>query len=180
MYYNIKINYNKSEFALNSLDKDIIEREMDLYFAFFVDAGDEFVSKIKKIQNVHPKIKPIDDIVSSALNNKENISSEVFETAIKNNSEIENKVQNVVEKISEEPQKSLELVKESTLLKSDFNVVEQQKEILIPTEEKNNNQNLKEDIFNNNIKRLNENKNSEIINEEKQNVNSFIAEISHS
>jgi len=168
VYYNIKINYNKSEFALNSLDKDIIEREMDLYFAFFVDAGDEFVSKIKKIQNVHPKIKPIDDIVSSALNNKENISSEVFETAIKNNSEIENKVQNVVEKISEEPQKSLELVNESALLKSDFNVVEQQKEIPTPTEEKNNNQNLKEDIFNNNIKPLNENKNFEIINKEKQ------------
>ena len=33
--YNIKIKANDGEFSLNSQDKDIIAREMDLYFSYF-------------------------------------------------------------------------------------------------------------------------------------------------
>lgn len=86
MYYKIKINHNKSEISLISLNKDIVEREMDLYFAYFANASEEFISKIKKIEIVHPKIKPIDEIVSTALNEKEDISSESLETITLNDS----------------------------------------------------------------------------------------------
>ena len=99
VYYKIKINHNKSEISLISLNKDIVEREMDLYFAYFANASEEFISKIKKIEIVHPKIKPIDEIVSTALNEKEDISSESLETITLNDSfendnkkEIENHV----------------------------------------------------------------------------------------
>ena len=99
VYYKIKISHNRSEISLISLNKDIVEREMDLYFAYFANASEEFISKIKKIEIVHPKIKPIDEIVSTALNEKEDISSESLETITLNDSfendnkkEIENHV----------------------------------------------------------------------------------------
>lgn len=91
MFYKFKINYNKSEFSLSCLDRDIIEREADLYFAFFADASEEFVSKIKKIEVVHPKIKKIDEIVSHALNDKNELSDEKIESVI-NDNVVENKV----------------------------------------------------------------------------------------
>ena len=78
MYYNLKINYNKSEFALSSLDRDIIEREMDLYFAFFANADMSFIEKIKKI-DVHPKIKEFDDAISEAINNRTQLKDEILE-----------------------------------------------------------------------------------------------------
>lgn len=83
MFYKLKINYNKSEFSLSCLDKDIIEREMDLYFAFFSNAGEDFISKIKKIEVTHPKVKKIDEMVSSAINNKAEIADEKIKSAIK-------------------------------------------------------------------------------------------------
>lgn len=91
MFYKFKINYNKSEFSLSCLDRDIIERETDLYFAFFADASEEFISKIKKIEVAHPKIKKIDEIVSHALNGKNELPDEKIESAI-NDNVVENKV----------------------------------------------------------------------------------------
>lgn len=91
MFYKFKINYNKSEFSLSCLDRDIIERETDLYFAFFADASEEFISKIKKIEVAHPKIKKIDEIVSHALNDKNELPDEKIESAI-NDNVVENKV----------------------------------------------------------------------------------------
>ena len=44
VYYKIKINHNKSEISLISLNKDIVEREMDFYFAYFVNASEVFIS----------------------------------------------------------------------------------------------------------------------------------------
>ena len=101
MYYKIKISHNRSEISLISLNKDIVEREMDLYFAYFANASEEFISKIKKIEIVHPKIKPIDEIVSTALNEKEDISSESLETITLNDS-FENDNKKEIEKPAKE------------------------------------------------------------------------------
>ena len=101
MYYKIKISHNRSEISLISLNKDIIEREMDLYFAYFANASEEFISKIKKIEIVHPKIKPIDEIVSTALNEKEDISNESLETITSNDS-FENDNKKEIEKPAKE------------------------------------------------------------------------------
>ena len=49
MFYNIKIKSNKGEYSLESFDKDIIQREMDLYFASLYGASPEFRAKIKEI-----------------------------------------------------------------------------------------------------------------------------------
>lgn len=83
MYYKFKINYNESELSLSCLDKDMIEREMDLYFAFFADASEEFISKIKKIKKIPPKIRSIDKIVDSAVSEKLPLSNEKIEFALK-------------------------------------------------------------------------------------------------
>lgn len=83
VYYKFKINYNESELSLSCLDKDMIEREMDLYFAFFADASEEFISKIKKIKKIPPKIRSIDKIVDSAVSEKLPLSNEKIEFALK-------------------------------------------------------------------------------------------------
>ena len=62
MQYNIKIKSNDSEFSLNSQDRDIIAREMDLYFSFFFGASKEFESKIKKVEIKDSNVKSIEEI----------------------------------------------------------------------------------------------------------------------
>lgn len=61
MYYNIKIKSNGSEFSLESNDKEVTQREMDLYFACIFDASADFKSKIKKIEVVNQNVKSIKD-----------------------------------------------------------------------------------------------------------------------
>ena len=60
MYYNIKIKSQNSEFILESNDKDITQREMDLYFAQIYGASEEFRSKIKKIEIKSSNLKSIE------------------------------------------------------------------------------------------------------------------------
>ena len=62
MYYNIKIITQDSEFGLESGDRAIIEREMDIYFARIFGASAEFVSKIKPVVINNPKVKSISEI----------------------------------------------------------------------------------------------------------------------
>lgn len=49
MYYNIKIKTDDSELSLDSSDKIITQREMDLYFAVIFKASDDFKANIKEI-----------------------------------------------------------------------------------------------------------------------------------
>lgn len=61
MYYNIKIKSNGSEFSLETTHKEVLEREMDLYFAYIFDVSKEFKSKIKKIEITDKNIKSIEE-----------------------------------------------------------------------------------------------------------------------
>ena len=62
MYYNIKIKSQKSEFILESNDKNVTQREMDIYFAYIFNASEEFKSKIKKVEINNTNLKSIDEI----------------------------------------------------------------------------------------------------------------------
>lgn len=69
MYYNIKIKSNGSEFSLESNNKEITQREMDMYFACIFDVSDEFKSNIKKIEIKNSNLKSIKEIENYANNN---------------------------------------------------------------------------------------------------------------
>lgn len=62
MYYNIKIKSNGSEFSLESNNKEITQREMDMYFACIFDVSEEFKSKIKKVEVTNQNVKSIQEI----------------------------------------------------------------------------------------------------------------------
>jgi len=93
VYYNIKIKSNKGEYALESFDKDIIQREMDLYFASMYQASEEFKSKIKEIK-LNPddkatfeeieKLKTVRESVTEETVNKEQSSVNSNWSQIKN------------------------------------------------------------------------------------------------
>ena len=61
MYYNIKIKCDGCEFSLDSCNKEIVECEMDKYFATMFGASDEFKSQIKDVEIVNSDIKSIED-----------------------------------------------------------------------------------------------------------------------
>jgi len=89
VYYNIKIIAKGSELGLESQDKSIIEREMDIYFARIFGASEEFLSKIKPVEINRPEVKSIDEIDSIAV--------------FQNNQNIIQKTQNKIIKIENEP-----------------------------------------------------------------------------
>ena len=62
MYYNIKIKSNGSEFSLESNNKEVLQREMDLYFATIFNVSEEFKSKIKKVEITNENVKSIKEI----------------------------------------------------------------------------------------------------------------------
>ena len=55
MYYNIKIKSNGSEFSLETNNKDVTQREIDIYFAVIFGASEDFKSNIRKIKAVNKK-----------------------------------------------------------------------------------------------------------------------------
>ena len=73
MYYNIKIKSEGSEFSLNSSNKEITQREMDIYFACIFNASNEFKSRIKKIEINNDSVKSINEL--EIINNKNNAAS---------------------------------------------------------------------------------------------------------
>ena len=66
MYYNIKIKSQNSEFILESNDKIVTQREMDMYFAYIFGVSDDFISKIKKIEIKSENLKSIDEFEKKA------------------------------------------------------------------------------------------------------------------
>ena len=83
MFYNIKIKTNGSEFALESQNKEITEREMDLYFAKFFGASEEFISKIKEVKISASNLLSINEFDSK--------SSEISNSLPDDNDSIEHK-----------------------------------------------------------------------------------------
>ena len=71
MYYNIKIKSNGSEFILESNNKEVTQREMDVYFAHIFGASKEFNSKIKKIEVTNSNVKSINEIEELNPNKKQ-------------------------------------------------------------------------------------------------------------
>lgn len=62
MYYNIKIKSNGSEFSLETNNKDVTQREIDIYFAVIFGASEDFKSNIRKIKAVNKNLKSINEI----------------------------------------------------------------------------------------------------------------------
>ena len=58
MYYNIRITADNGVYSLDSFDKSVVQREMDLYFAALFGASVEFVTQIRYIKETDSKIKP--------------------------------------------------------------------------------------------------------------------------
>lgn len=83
MYYNIKIKSNGSEFSLESNNKEITQREMDMYFACIFDVSDEFKSNIKKIEIKNSNLKSIEEIENftngNILNNIQSSKKQIEE-----------------------------------------------------------------------------------------------------
>lgn len=67
MYYKIKIKSQGSEFSLESSNKEVTQREMDLYFANIFGASEEFKSNIKKVEIVNQNIKTIQDFEQNKI-----------------------------------------------------------------------------------------------------------------
>jgi len=65
VYYNIKIKSNGSEFILESQNKEVTQREMDLYFAGIFDVSNEFKANIKQIEIVNQNVKSIQELEAS-------------------------------------------------------------------------------------------------------------------
>ena len=68
MYYNIKIKSNGSEFSLESNNKEVTQREMDMYFAHIFDVSEDFKSQIKKVEIKNANVKSIEEIENFAKN----------------------------------------------------------------------------------------------------------------
>jgi len=67
VYYNIKIKSNNSEFTLESNNKSITQREMDIYFAHIFNVSEEFKSKIKKVEIIDENVKSIEDFEANKI-----------------------------------------------------------------------------------------------------------------
>lgn len=62
MYYNLKITTKDSELGLESNDKYIIAREMDIYFARIFGASKEFEAAIKDVEINRPELVSINEL----------------------------------------------------------------------------------------------------------------------
>ncbi len=79
MYYNIKIKTKDAEFSLESNNSNIVQREMDIYFACFFDASYEFKSRIKKVEIKNEDLVSIGEIAKNTPVVSEEIQEEIIE-----------------------------------------------------------------------------------------------------
>ncbi len=91
MYYNIKIITKDSELALESTDRFIIEREMDLYFVRMFGASEEFKSSIRQIKIQKPKPEISLKIDTPQVKNKQQNNINIKPQAQAENIELINK-----------------------------------------------------------------------------------------
>jgi len=95
VYYNIKIKSNGSEFSLTSNNKEITQREMDMYFACIFDVSQEFKSQIKKVEIKNTNLKSIKEIENFANIQTQNTAQQSIQ---------KNHVENSVQSVSVQPQ----------------------------------------------------------------------------
>ena len=84
MYYNIKIKTLKGEYALESFEKDIIQREMDLYFASMYQASNEFKANIKELNissdncDAHKEVEQLKNFRKNVVENDSDATLDDF------------------------------------------------------------------------------------------------------
>lgn len=117
MFYNLKIYSKDCEFSLDSKDRDIIQREMDLYFSVFFGASVDFNSKIKKIDVSCPakNLKSIEEVEVEANKKAENNAS--CATIDENINDEINEIKDVV--LASNPETLNENVPEKEIVKED-------------------------------------------------------------
>ena len=105
MQYNIKIISKGSEFILESEDREIIEREMDTYFAHLFEASQEFVSKIKPVV-INKPVKSIEKF--EKLSNDEQLVQKINSqnAAMKAQASQQNIAQKTNKPINQQPQQA--------------------------------------------------------------------------
>ena len=111
MYYNIKIKSNGSEFSLESNNKEVTQREMDIYFSHIFDVSEDFKSKIKKVEIVNANVKSISEVenLSSVQTKKEDAELQTLST--ENQNEVTTNLAN--NKILEEKNKQEEALRKA-------------------------------------------------------------------
>ncbi len=141
MYYNIKIKSQQSEFTLESNDKNVTQREMDIYFAYIFDASESFKSKIKKIVLNNENLKSIEDIeklAKEARIKKENIiQNEIIEQSKSNTLNPENHQSQNIAEISQRNEKDTYINSESDKFKNTKNSISQNNTQITPDKSKN-------------------------------------------
>ena len=161
MYYNIKIKSKDSQFCLESNDKTVTQREMDIYFAHIFNVSEEFKSKIKKVEITNTNLKSINDIENISIQNQK-LQPQPQTIVIQNSQPIQQSIQQPIqqqasqpilqEKISLEPiiptpQPTLQMEKEILELAQQMPSIEKIiEEMQMPTNstplQANNNQNI--------------------------------------
>ncbi len=131
MYYNIKIKSNGSEFSLESNNKEVTQREMDIYFSHIFDVSEEFKSKIKKIEIVNTNVKSINEIEKLTPNNQKEASKAVlFEEEIEKmaNLKAQKIIEEKIQQQQEEEKKALELAKQQEEERKKQELIKQQEQ----------------------------------------------------
>lgn len=111
MYYNIKIKSNGSEFSLESNNKEVTQREMDIYFSHIFDVSEDFKSKIKKVEIVNANVKSINEVENLSSVQAEKEDAELQTLSTKNQNEVTTNLTN--NKILEEKNKQEEALKKA-------------------------------------------------------------------
>ncbi len=110
MFYNIKIKADGSEFILESSNKEITQREMDIYFSRIFDVSEEFKSQIRDVEVKSQNVISINEFDKHAQNNQPTAVEEKSEKAelqvIVEEIKKEKPVENVKKIIIEEPIKA--------------------------------------------------------------------------
>ena len=132
MFYNIKIKADGSEFILESSNKEITQREMDIYFSRIFDVSEEFKSQIKDVEVKSQNVISINEFDKHTQNEQAPAVEENFETKIE--------PQPVVEEIkNEEPVETVKkiVIQEPIKAQNDCVVEAMDNELVFETEEKN-------------------------------------------
>ena len=132
MFYNIKIKADGSEFILESSNKEITQREMDIYFSRIFDVSEEFKSQIKDVEVKSQNVISINEFDKHTQNEQAPAVKENFETKIE--------PQPVVEEIkNEEPVETVKkiVIQEPIKAQNDCVVEAMDNELVFETEEKN-------------------------------------------
>lgn len=132
MFYNIKIKADGSEFILESSNKEITQREMDIYFSRIFDVSEEFKSQIKDVEVKSQNVISINEFDKHTQNEQVPVIEKSFETKLES--------QPVPEEIkNEKPVETVKkiVIQEPIKAQNDCVVEAMDNELVFETEEKN-------------------------------------------